>query len=162
MDERKSLEDWFRRTRANKWARRHKFTEKEFQPYVKAIGQLLLAWNDLHERLALLFVMSIGGGWVNRPLALWHSVRGDHGKRKMLKVAINELPDTEKGDREKLVEEIIWVLENIDKLKDFRDDAAHTPLYYYPPLPPSDNALARLIASGVFPDDAVGNPRAIK
>lgn len=29
-----------------------RFTETPFKPYVIAIGQLTLAWNDLHEKLA--------------------------------------------------------------------------------------------------------------
>src|SRR5579862_6821487 len=92
-----SLSKWFKRVRADKWARRHSFTEKEFAPYATAIGQLLLAWNDLHERLSSLFVMALGAGWVSRPLAVWHSTRADHSKRQMLRAALAELSDSEKA-----------------------------------------------------------------
>jgi hypothetical protein len=37
---------------------RNRFTETPFKPYyVIAIGQLTLAWNDLHEKLAALFCL---------------------------------------------------------------------------------------------------------
>jgi hypothetical protein len=150
---------WFKRVKADKWARRHSFTEKEFVPYVKAIGQLLSAWNDLHERLSLLFVMALGAGWVSRPLAVWHSVRTDHSKRRMLLSALSELPEGEKAKRDKLISEIKWILDAADKLEGIRDDAAHTPLYHYPPLS-SKKALTKLIASGVFADDTFNHPRA--
>jgi hypothetical protein len=160
--ERDILEMWFARTRASKWANRPSFTENEFEPYVIAIGQLLLAWNDLHERLASLFVSALGGGWVNRPLALWHAVRADGGKRNMLKTALAELSDSEKGQAgDKLVEEIQWILDHAQKLEDIRDDAAHTPLYRYPPVS-SKNKLAKLIKTGVFPEDTLSHPRARK
>jgi len=34
----------------------HRFTERDFEPYALAIGQFCLAWNDLHERLGIIFV----------------------------------------------------------------------------------------------------------
>ena len=34
------------------------FAGRNYEPYALAIGQLTLAWNDLHEDLALLFCES--------------------------------------------------------------------------------------------------------
>ncbi len=159
MDDKEILAKWFARVKADKWARRHQFTEPEFIDHVKAIGQLLLAWNDFHERLASLFVSAVGGGWMGRPLALWHAVRSDLSKRQMLKIAIGEIPDGELGSRDKLVGEIKWTLKKADELEGIRDDAAHTPLYHYPHIP-GDNILAKVLPTGVFADSAMGNPRA--
>jgi hypothetical protein len=161
MDEKEILTRWFARVKADKWVRRHQFTEPEFSDHAKAIGQLLLSWNDLHERLASLFVFALGGGWVNRPLALWHAVRNDVAKRRMLRVAVNEVPDGDLGSRTKLKKEIEWILSLADKLEGVRDDAAHTPLYYYPAVE-GDNPLAKIIASGILADTIMGNERALR
>jgi hypothetical protein len=128
MKKAKSLSAWFRRTGAHKWAARPRFSEVHFEPYTKAIGQLLLAWNDLHEKLATLFVSAMGGGFVNRPLAVWHKTRMDSAKRELLRAAIAHLTDREIGNRPKLVDEITWILDNAKKLEDLRDDSAHGPL----------------------------------
>lgn len=125
---RKTLASWYKRSGAAKWARRHRFTETHFEPYTKAIGRVLLAWNDLHEHLATLFVIAMGGGWTNRPLAVWHSVRNDLGKRKLLKAAIEKQLDSEKARRPKFAEEILWIIKEANSLEGFRDDSAHTPL----------------------------------
>jgi hypothetical protein len=161
----KTLTAWYERSGAFKWARRHRFTEREYDPYMKLIGQVLLAWNDLHERLATLFVMAMGGGYVNRPLAIWHSVRNDVGKRHLLRTAIENLTPKEKAERPKLVDEITWILEKADKLEGLRDDSAHTPL--------SRLSSVRLVAipidwdigyplRDVMPDTGFQNPRAMR
>jgi hypothetical protein len=69
MKKSKTLTAWFNQSGAFKWANRPRFTETVFQSYLRSIGQLLLAWNDLHERLSMLSVAAMGGGLVNRPLS---------------------------------------------------------------------------------------------
>jgi hypothetical protein len=159
-DLRGPLDRWFRRVKAHKWSMRHEFTEKEFEPHVKAIGQLLLAWNDLHEKLALLFVFALGGGFINRPAALWNAVRNDMGKRQLLAAVIDEIPNNEIGERTKLRSEIKWIVTKTNELEGFRDDAAHTPLGYSYPL--SEGPLSSLLsmASGIFAESLMGNKRA--
>ncbi len=169
MKRAKSLSAWFRRTNARKWASKPRFSEPPFDPYTKAIGQLLLAWNDLHERLASLFVMAMGGGWINRPLAVWHKTRMDIAKRELLRAAINHLTDAETSKRPKLVEEITWILDNAKKLEDLRDDSAHGPLsvgYMSASILDFENILSNSnILSGmrafVGPNTILQNPRAV-
>jgi hypothetical protein len=36
--------------------------------------------DDLHERLATLFVSAMAAGYVDRPLAVWHSIRSVPGR----------------------------------------------------------------------------------
>jgi hypothetical protein len=43
------------------WAPSVPYTHKAFRPYVIALGQLTLAWNDLHETLAIVFCSVMGG-----------------------------------------------------------------------------------------------------
>lgn len=166
MKKTRTLAGWFRRSGAFKWARRHRYTKSHFEPYTKAIGALLLAWNDLHERLATLFVMAMGAGWVDRPLAIWHSVRNDVSKRRLLRVALEKLSDNETAARPKLAAEIKWILDAADKLEGLRDDSAHTPLRF---RDANLSGLANLFAisdlylatTGVWPDTSFQNPRAI-
>lgn len=150
------LEEWFASSGVHKNARkRHRFSETQFAPYVRAIGQLLLAWNDLHERLLMLFIPAIGADLLfdgERISAIWHSIRQDNSKRKALRAAINRLPADDYEGRDKLVDEICWVLDMTDKLEGLRDDAAHTPLH---------SALPRSTKM-VFPNKGYGNPRAMR
>jgi hypothetical protein len=168
MKKAKSLSDWYRRSGAFRWARRPRFTESPFEPYAKAIGQLQLAWNDLHERLATLFVSAMGGGWVNRPLAVWHEHRSDGGKRAMLRAAISHLTDDETSKRPKLVAEIEWILDVTQKLEGIRDDSVHTPLHAWTHnILTSDNLLTmgdilRFSGTQISPDTAFKNPRALR
>ena len=143
-----NLSAWFRRYGAP--FARHRFTEPHFEAHTKAIGSLLLAWNDFHERLSTLFVNAMGVRQFARSFAIWHATRNDFGKRKLLRAALENLPASEMGKpirnpsgsfmknpdgsltgvRPKLVDEIAWILEAADKLEGFRDDSAHTPLRY--------------------------------
>jgi hypothetical protein len=165
----KTLGPWFRQSGAFQWVRRPKYTEPQFEPYVKAIGQLLLAWNDLHERLATLFVTAMGGGYVNRPLAVWHSIRSDMGRRQLLGAAIGQLSDREIGQRLKVAAEIDWILQQTNQLEGYRDDSAHTPMRSSELL--SIFSISNLFsvpnifaigAKPVLPDTAFQNPRAIR
>jgi hypothetical protein len=56
---RKTLSAWFRSNRTAPPVG-PRYTEAHFEPYAKAIGSLLLAWNDLHEQLSRLFIMAMG------------------------------------------------------------------------------------------------------
>jgi hypothetical protein len=165
MGEAKSLTTWFNKSGAVKWASRPRYTERHFQPYVKAVGQVLLAWNDLHERLATLFVSAMGGGWVNRPLAVWHATRHDFAKRQLLRAAIADMPEKERAGRTTLAQEITWVLDVADKLEGLRDDSAHTPLRHSGiNLFQVKNIfdLPNIFALIVAPDTAFQNPRALR
>lgn len=157
MKQPRTLSVWFRKSGAFRWAHRPRFTEPIFASYVKATGQLLLAWNDLHEQLSMLFVMAMGGGWVNRPLAVWHGATRDHAKRQMLRAAIEDMPEGDKAGRTKLIEEIKWILDAADKLEGFRDDSAHTPLRYL-----FRGVVPDVKSADTFPETTFQNPRAIR
>lgn len=165
---RAALDRWFAGIRAERWTNRHDFTEKEYEPYVLAIGRLLLAWNDLHEKLASLFALALGGGFTDRPFGFWHAARADMAKRSLLKIAIETLSDSETGERPKLKKEILWILSNAQELEGQRDDAAHTPLRaalsWQGSTLTDSNPVQNLLslASGVFAETVMGNPRAAR
>lgn len=157
-----NLTAWFKR--APPFAR-HRFNEPHFKPYVIAIGQLILAWNDLHERLATLFAQAMVDAKARQTLAVWHKTRADMAKRKLLNAAIENLDDSELKNRPKVAQEIAWILKKADELEGLRDDSAHGPLHA---LPASifdwDNILAagNILSLTVRPNIAFGNPRALR
>jgi hypothetical protein len=139
-----------------------RYTAPEFKPYVAALGQLALAWNDLQESCAALFwtVMSPPpqeGDFVNyTPLLVWHSVRSDRSQREMLRAAaLNPQADWKRPSAR---EDIKWLLDQAAKLEDARNDAVHSPLFIV------DRSLYGLAGSGqpVAPAWWLSNPRAGK
>jgi hypothetical protein len=48
------------------------FNERKFEPFIRAIGQSTLLWNDLHEQLGHLYGIAMGGGFVNIHFRVWN------------------------------------------------------------------------------------------
>jgi hypothetical protein len=158
----KNLSGWFKRSPP---FLRHRFNEPHFKPYAVAIGELILAWNDLHERLATLFAQAMVGAKVKQSLSVWHKTRADMAKRGLLKAAIKNLSESELKGRPNVVEEIGWILEVADALEGPRDDSAHGPLYASPlSIFDMDNVLLsrNIFDLKVAPNTAFGNPRALR
>jgi hypothetical protein len=124
MKKAKSLSGWFKKAPP---FLRHKFNEPQFRPYVLAIGQFLLAWNDLHERLSTLFAQAQATN-AKQSLAIWAKTRNDKAKRSLLEAAIEHLPESTIKRHPHLAKEIAWILKVANSLEGFRDDAAHGPL----------------------------------
>ena len=117
-----------KRTLKLAWLKKHRFTEKGFLPYVTAIGQLALAWNDLHEKLGMMFVVLMGGGWVSLPGAIWQSSHYDRPKRAMLKAAILNQTEDFQARFPRLKDDLIWILNQKNLLK------RHETTPYIPPF----------------------------
>ena len=103
-------------------------TDRAFEPYVTALGQLTLAWNHLHETLAIVFSMVMGGGDVGQYLAIWHAIKVDRAQRDILLAAakVDEL----RGPRyPRLVPDLEWICRKADAVEDARNDALHSPLW---------------------------------
>jgi hypothetical protein len=160
MKKAKGLSGWFRKAPP---FLRHKFTEPQFRPYVLAIGQFLLAWNDLHERLATLFAQAQATN-VKQSLAIWDKTRSDRAKRRLLEAAIKHLPESITKQRPSLVKEIIWILGVVNDLEGARDDAAHGPLFSLRTANFYDALVRGSLESKdeVLPNTAFGNERAIR
>jgi hypothetical protein len=84
---RKTLSAWFRSNRTAPPVG-PRYTEAHFEPYAKAIGSLLLAWNDLHEQLSRLFIMAMGIEQFAQSNAIWHKQIRDGAKRQLLNTAM--------------------------------------------------------------------------
>ena len=112
------------------------YTDKAFLPYVRALGQLALAWNGLHESMAILFCTIMGGGFVGRFLAVWHAIKNDRVQRGILLAAVrtNSAPPLtgfsgESGER--LISDIEWLCNRADEVEEARNNALHSPLWGY-------------------------------
>lgn len=122
------------------------FTDRVYRPYALAIGQFCLAWNDLHERLGILFIIICSSrrgrsGGRNATLnesnslavhaEIWHSAHYDRPKRDMLKALLETsfLGQT----NPQLIEAVQWILKETDKLEEIRNNAIHTPFQWGPP-----------------------------
>jgi hypothetical protein len=73
------------------------FNERKFEPFIRAIGQSTLLWNDLHESLGHLYCTAVGGGFVNVHFRVWNSIANDRAKRDMLLAAAEYTFVDEKG-----------------------------------------------------------------
>lgn len=120
------------------WAPSISYTNRAFRPYTIAIGELTLAWNDLHVSLSLLFCSLLGGGNVGPPMAIWHNISNDRMQRNMLSALAGEVLNDvtpfisgRNGRRynDKRYEEIKWLCGEANNIEDFRNNALHSPLW---------------------------------
>lgn len=107
------------------------FRTASFQPYAQAIGEMALAWNDLHETLKGLFWAALGTPNGIIAYAVWYSSKSDRAQRDMLRA----LATTQAigGRLAKAIKpEVIWVINRTDSLEDFRNDMIHSPFLASP------------------------------
>ena len=78
----------------------------------------------LHERLGQLFSAILG---VGEPVALavWYAVSMDTGQRRLLSAAIKA---SEWPNRPKAAADLMWLLDQVEKLSKLRNDAVHAPV----------------------------------
>jgi hypothetical protein len=148
-------------SRRNRGSQR--YTAREFRPYVAALGQLALAWNDLQESLAGLFWTTMlndgppqAGDTVDyRPLRIWQAVKSDRYQKDMLRAVIEHSKIDWK--RPKFVDDAKWLLKEAINLENSRNDAIHSPLFYV------DRSLYGLSHPGkkIAPAAWLFNPRAV-
>lgn len=107
----------------------HPPTHAVFRTHAIALGQLALAWNELHESMALLFCTIMGGGYSNQFLAVWHVLKADRAQRDILVVAAKEINGHTIAINKKLADDVKWLCGQADRLEDTRNDALHSPLF---------------------------------
>ncbi len=123
----------------------------EWTPYVRALGQFALTWNDLHERLGVIF-WSITES--EMALSIWQSSNQDRAKRKMLEAIVPDISLAWRRDFPKLIPDLKWLLHEVTSFEESRNDAVHAPLWNFPDAPNSP------VPAGVRAADFLGNKRA--
>lgn len=159
-----------------------RFNGRVFRPYTTTIGELVLAWNDLHEVLALIFVSMIGRYERNelekhfhgefelhifeRYAGIWSSASYDRPKREMLKALLNPSIAEAVPTRPKFIEDVKWILGEASGLEEIRNFAVHSPFRYGPFKEHEDmaDALTALRDGqyGVVPNVLMKNKRALE
>jgi hypothetical protein len=125
------------------WNWGYPVTNKVFRPYAIALGQLALAWNELHETLALVFCMTMGRGMVNQYLAIWHAIKVDRAQRDILLSAAKAIDGSPYPT---LAADLEWICIKANAVEDARNDALHSPLFSsrYPSIGPSVRPMTGL------------------
>lgn len=94
----------------------------DFAAFAEDIGYVTWAWNALHADLCDLFWSVTGVHDPSIPRAIWYAILNDSGQRAALKsTAVARL----QNDQECL-QEIKWLLKEVDKIARYRNDATHT------------------------------------
>jgi hypothetical protein len=135
------------------------FAGPKYKPYALAIGQLALAWNALHEDLALLFIELLANGRAYPATDLWNSAAFDRPKRAMLRSLV-KTGHSKHDEFLKLGPDLNWLLDQVDRVEDVRNDAIHSALVFYRDDDRSPQSTG--LAGRVTPSVAFGNPRAAK
>jgi hypothetical protein len=141
-----------KRKRKNPFPWLSSFNERKFEPFIRAIGQSTLLWNDLHEWLGFLYCSAAGGGFIDVHLRVWNAVANDRAKRDMLLAAAqwtfrDGRPFPSELDK-KSYDAIHWLWVEAGKLENDRNNAIHAPLW------------KSRISNEVYPASAFGNQRA--
>lgn len=100
--------------------------DKFFEPYACEIGFITREWNMLQDALCQIFATTVNRRNLNVGHAVWNSMKSDRAQREALKAAClapivyDKLP--------KAREDITWLLDQVNKYEDRRNDAIHAPL----------------------------------
>jgi hypothetical protein len=138
--------------------------DEALNAYYLAVGKASYAWNDLHERLADLYVMltvqarptpDITEAADPRGAAFskWYKPRNDGRQRRMLRGLIKVGVDDDRSACPTAGQDILWLLDSVDNLAKERNDAVHAPVSLYIDTREGGSAEVR-------PANWNGNPRA--
>ena len=97
---------------------------KSLQHYMQRTGEIIWAWNQLHEQLQLLFAFSISRGNPELGVAIWHAIPTDGSRRQALRAAIRAVASSPQA----VQDSICWLVDAVDKLAPYRNDSAHAPM----------------------------------
>jgi hypothetical protein len=119
------------------------FTSKPYRGFALAVGQLVLTWNDLHEKLGFLFSAALsqcGREFVPGKFdmeyivrqadilsGVWSSAPFDRGKRELFAGALTETLAEEFSRFPSFIADIRWILGEANTIEDIRNNAVHTP-----------------------------------
>ncbi|NOJ43032.1 hypothetical protein [Bradyrhizobium australiense] len=123
--------------------------ERQTADHERAIGKIVIAWNQYQETLGTLFANLFShSDW---PLALsaWHALDSDRSQRKMLVAAAR----AKLKPNNPLLTEFEWLINNSDKIADQRNIGIHMPLM---------RASERDGSTRVLPHAIFGNPKAAR
>lgn len=163
-----------------------RFSDARYNPYATTIGQFVLTWNDLHEKLALIFAAILSYHdrkkipqkhkpeyefrELERLVGIWNSSPYDRPRREMLRGILVPLVTADFIAFNDFEKDIGWILDQADKIEDIRNNAVHTPLidnfneFDISPLVPSSDVRRKYKWAGarVIPNILMSNRRAVR
>jgi hypothetical protein len=113
---------------SGEWAPSLPYTQKIFRPYALALGQMNMAWNDLHLSLCQLFCTLMGGGDIGKFLAIWSNIPQDRVQRDVLLAVAKLDHNVMRAPDNKLLKSIEWICSTTTAHEDYRNDIIHSPL----------------------------------
>jgi hypothetical protein len=135
-----------------------RYASPAFRPHALAIGQIALAWNELHEVLCAFFASMTATIDEWKIEAAWQSLPSDRAKRGMLKAVFNNLSGEDRRRNPRAQEDMKWLLNQLDRAEEDRNNAVHAPLIMF--TTPIWESLGKRIGV-VQPDDVRENKRAV-
>ena len=109
-----------------------RYLEPELEPYVTALGQFALAWNDLQYNLCELFSLACldqpprAGDTISYlPHYVWHAIKSDRSQRDMLEAAIKH---SKLGAGSEFGKHGKWLVDKVGSLEERRNNILHSPL----------------------------------
>jgi hypothetical protein len=122
-----------------------------------ALGQLIFAWNDLHEQLASIYWTL--ADYADDAVAAWNKPKADKHKRDLIRGLVNALPHAHRPEATDMWLDVIWLVDTVDAFADFRNDAAHAPVTIEPEtfLATRDNFTAGVISNNAWRNRRAGN-----
>lgn len=104
--------------------------ERITSAHERAIGKIVIAWNEYQAMLAQLFGKLFGRtGW-SLALAAWHALDNDRAQRNMLRVVAR----AKLKPNNPLLAEIEWLINASNHIADQRNIGIHMPLMRYTDL----------------------------
>ena len=98
------------------------------QTHAQHIGEIMIAWNEVQSNLFMLFWALNRAANYETMHGIWHCIQSDKTQRDMVTAAAKGVLK-EKGQRRMLVK-IEWLIARIADLSPYRNDSAHTPIFF--------------------------------
>lgn len=104
---------------------------KTLRKHAERVGAAVLAWNELHSHLYMIFwyVVGLDGHPMEDQMAprIWHTIQSDKTQREMLGAAAS----VRLAKNQAALKHLEWILDRAEKLAPYRNLGAHTPVKIY-------------------------------
>lgn len=97
---------------------------RALRPFAKSVGELVWAYNLAHSRLAWFFNSMFRETDINIGRVMWLSLKMDHLQRELLIAALEAIIPASPIER-RMLKDVLWAANKIDKLAGLRNDAVH-------------------------------------
>ncbi len=125
---------------------------KVFRPLAVELGWIIFEWNRLHEALAELFADLIDIDHEPLGFSIWYNTINERAQRDMLRAAVTTIRKHATGRKLTQLDEISWILGQLNELSGRRNNAIHSPLVFI-----NDHHNESM---EIMPHYFFGNPRA--